>query len=412
MLIAAEATNGVDQVLHRPDGTSRVVRPKTVTGPWSPDGRHMLQISPSSNALFAVDVLTGARQSLGFLRESFSYVGTAWAPSAAGTLSAYLSVDSWLPWDPGTTTVYRFDAVEGDPSPTPGSVATIASPATNPSAGGYSVTDSNGTPSGVAMGATTVTPSYVRVAWTGPPTTPDFAGVEIRYALGDTPPPSLDSGFDGGRLLTDNTVLGPFGPDQHVAVSVFSRDWFGHVGPAATTTAVVPHVAAVSLTTRAVPFDVVAVGRRSWPTTNPFIPLTTLHTDVHGVATFAQIPSQSYEYRFVYAGDADHAARTAVARIRVARRVLLTADHTTGASGSPAHLTIATAPVLANGSTSLQRFTTRFVDVGPHNTDTRGTVVFTVPFPKHGVSVQYRVRVPGVNGYIDGYSRVVTLTGA
>lgn len=435
-LIAAQAANGVDQVLQRPDGTSRVVRPDTPTGPWSPDGRHMLIVAPARNGLEAVDVVTGDVQNLGFLRESFGYLGAAWAPSAPGTLSAYLSVDSWLPYDPGTTTVYRYDAIEGDTLGTTSEPITIASPATFPSAGGYTVTDVNGAPAAVTLGSTTVTPSYVHLAWTAPVSTPDYAGVEVRYALGDTPPASIDGGLDGGRLLTGGTTLGPFAPDQHISVSVFSRDWSGHVGAAATTTAVVPHAAAVTLTAHAVPFDsvagtrsvitvaatrdfdhspvsgaVVTVSRRAWPTTNPFVPLATLHADEHGVATMTQIPSQTYSYLFTYAGDADHTPRTALTRIRVARRVSLRADHTSGAAGTLAHLSVTTTPPLVKGTTYLQKFTTRFVDLGPHDTNSLGATTFAVKFPARGTSVRYRVRVPGRDGYIDSVTAIVTLTG-
>lgn len=434
-LIAGAVYTGrtpMDQVLQRPDGTGRSLRANTFTGPWSPDGLNMLQIAPSRNCLCAVDVLTRATQSIAFLRESFGYVGAAWAqPTSDIAPSAFIAVDGNVPYLPKTPiTIYRFTAEVNNG-------VQIATNAVYPSAGGFTVTDSNGTPPAVTSLTATPSPSYVALAWQAPAATSDFAGAEVRYALGTTPPAQVTDGFDGGRLLSSTRTLGPFPPDQPIAISVFSRDWSGNVGPAVTQLVTTPHQAAVTLTAHASPFDLVygqrstvsvsltrtydgapltstalTVARRKWATTDPFTYLDTRYTDSNGLTSFLQIPSISYDYTVSYAGDATHAPATAATRIRVARRVTISANRTSAPAGTAVQLTARTAPPVANGQTYLLRWVgDHWITVGPHRTTSTGTVVYTVKTPARGTSVRYRVRVPGTAGYIDGYSAAVTLTG-
>ena len=244
------------------------------------------------------------------------------------------------------------------------------------SIGGLTVDDVNGAPPAVTDPAASVSPSFVHVSWASPASTPDFAGVEVRYALGSTPPATVTDGLDGGRLLTTSRDLGPLPPDQDVAISVFSRDWSGHVGPAATTVATTPHTSTSTLTATASPGDIVyghsstigatltraydhaplsnmpvTVATRPWKTTGPFVDRTTILTDAAGKLSYLQIPGISYDYELRYAGDADYAATTATTRIRVAHRVTDKLDHASAPAGTYAHLTATVAPSYPDGKT-------------------------------------------------------------
>jgi len=228
----------------------------------------------------------------------------------------------------------------------------IADNALYPSVGGLTPADVNGTPSAVSGLAAAVSPSFVHLSWAAPASTSDFAGVEIRYALGSTPPATVTDGLDGGRLLATSRDLGPLPPDQDVAISVFSRDWTGHVGPAATTVTTTPHLTASTLTAHAAPPDIVyghsstitatltrtydgtpladaavTIATRHTNTTDPFIDRTTIPTDATGKLSYLQIPGIGYDYQLRYTGDTDNAAVTAATRIRVAHRVTETLDH-------------------------------------------------------------------------------------
>ncbi len=409
------------QAVHRPDGSSRVVRPDVPTGPWSPDGSSFLFVDPPGGGLLRVNVLTGARESMQFLRESYAYTGAAWGPSGG----AYLGVDSRLPYLAGSLDIYLGDT-------------RVASNAFQPSFGGAPrPADSNGPPPAVIGLAATTSPSTVHLSWQPPAGVPDYAGVEVRYALRGAPPATLQDGLDGGRLLTSTRDLGPLPPDQHVAVSVFSRDWYGNVGDRATVVLRTPHLTQSVLTARAAPADVVYGGRstvsgtltrafdgapiadapltvatRVYGTTGAFTVRGTVRTGPDGAYSFLQVPGIGYDYQIGYAGDADRAAVTADTRIRVARRVVDTLDRAIAPAGTLVHLTAVTFPALANGKTYLQVLCGDHpCTLGPHNTDARGTVVYTIPAPARGTAKRYRVLVPGVGGYIAGYGGWVTITG-
>lgn len=92
-----------DQVLRRPDGSSRVARPNTLTGPWSADGRRML-INDNNDLLLATDVLTGTSTTLSTLRPSADYLRTAWAGP-----KAYLGFQLTVPYQPLSRKVVRMD---------------------------------------------------------------------------------------------------------------------------------------------------------------------------------------------------------------------------------------------------------------------------------------------------------------
>src|SRR6266571_4445626 len=304
------------------------------------------------------------------------------------------------------------------------------------SIGGLTVDDVNGAPPAVTDPAASVSPSFVHVSWASPASTTDVAGVEVRYALGSTPPATVTDGLDGGRLLTTSRDLGPLPPDQDVAISVFSRDWSGHVGPAATTVATTPHTSTSTLTATASPGDIVyghsstigatltraydhaplsnmpvTVATRPWKTTGPFVDRTTILTDAAGKLSYLQIPGISYDYELRYAGDADYAATTATTRIRVAHRVTDKLDHASAPAGTYAHLTATVAPSYPDGKTYLQKYTTRAVTLGPDNTGATSKVTYTIKAPAKGTKMKYRVAVPSGGSYLAGYGAWLTVTG-
>jgi hypothetical protein len=217
---------------------------------------------------------------------------------------------------------------------------------------------------------------------------------------------------------------------------VFSHDWTGHTGPAATTTATTPQQAATAVTAHAAPFDLVYPGRstisgtitrtydgapvanttltvamRHWNTTDPFVDRATIAVDASGHFAFDQVPGISYDYELRYAGDDGHAAATGTTRIRVAHRVTQTIDHTRAPAGTPVHLTATIGPAYPNGKTYLQTYTTRAINVGPHNTDAHSKVVYTIKAPAKGKKAMYRVFAPGTGSYINGQGAWITITG-
>ena len=123
--------------------------------------------------------------------------------------------------------------------------------------------DSNGPPPAVSgLHATAGVANAAALAWTPPAGTPDFAGVELRYNLGATAPTSVTDGRDGGRLLSPSGTITGLPAGQQVVVSVFSRDWSGHVGPPMSILLTTPAYDGSTLTARGTPFDF-AYGTRS-----------------------------------------------------------------------------------------------------------------------------------------------------
>jgi len=431
-LIASHSTAG--QVLRRPDGSSKVVRPGVITGLWSPGGTDMMALD-NSRAV-ETDVLSGVSHAAIVLPLNLDYVGLTWASASTDVVTAYIGTAFYgAPYAP--TAWYRVETYAGDPETGSGDTGQlIADNALYPSVGGLTPADVNGTPPAVSGLAATVSPSFVHVSWGAPASTPDFAGVEIRYALGSTPPATVTDGLDGGRLLTGSRDLGPLPPDQDVAISVFSRDWTGHVGPAATTVVTTPHATASTLVAHASPSDIVyghsstitatltrtydhaplsftpvTIATRHTNTTDPFVDRTTIRTDATGKLSYLQIPGIGYDYQLRYAGDTDNAAVTAATRIRVAHRVTETLDHASAPAGSYVHLTATVAPSYPDGKTYLQKFTTRAITLGPHNTGATSKVTYTIKAPAKGTKIKYRVIVPSGGSYIAGYGTWLTITG-
>jgi hypothetical protein len=432
-LIASTSSTG--QVLRRPDGSSKVAAPAWAHGPWSPDGRFMLQWDDAVHmGVWGADMLTGAQSPIAFVGGA-AYPDATWSPPFGGfPLAVYISAIADRPFQNGQRTVIR---LAGDSyNFQTNAHENIAVDALSPSLGGYRPADANGAPPAVSSLSATTAPSAVHLSWQAPANVADFAGVEIRYALGATPPADVTSGLDGGRLLASSRDLLRLPPDQVVSFAVFSRDWSGNVGPPATGTATTPHQEATVIDAHAAPFDLVygtrstvtgtltrasdrtgianvaiAVAVRQWRTTNLFAVRGTVHTDATGRFRFAQVPSISYDYELRYAGDVNLAPAVGGLRIRVAIRVNDSLDHPRAPAGSLVHLTAATGPPQPSVGSYLQTYTTRVVDVGPHRTDPAGRVVYTIRTPAKGTTVRYRVHVPAVSGYIDGYGHWVQVTG-
>jgi hypothetical protein len=431
-LIASHSTAG--QVLRRPDGSSKVVRPGVITGMWSPGGTEMMALDNSR--VVETDVLSGVSHTAIVLPLNLDYVGLTWASASTDVVTAYIGTAFYgAPYAP--TRWYKVETYAGDPETGSGDTGQlIADNALYPSVGGLTPDDVNGSPSAVSGLGAAVSPSFVHLSWNGPASTPDFAGVEIRYALGSTPPATVTDRLDGGRLITTSRDLGPLPPDQDVAISVFSRDWTGHVGPAATTVVTTPHTTASTLTAHASPPDItyghastitatltrtydgapladtaITIAARHTNTTDPFIDRTTIHTDATGKLTYLQIPGIGYDYQLRYTGDTDNAAATASTRIRVAHRVTETLDHASAPAGSYVHLTATVAPSYPNAKTYLQKYTTRAVTLGPHNTGATSKVTYTIKAPAKGTKMKYRVMVPSGGSYITGYGPWLTITG-
>ncbi len=80
-------------------------------------------------------------------------------------------------------------------------------------------------------------------------------------------------------------------------------------------------------------------------------------------------------------------------------------------AGSYVHLTATVAPNYPNGKTYLQKYTTRAITVGPHNTGATSKVTYTIEAPAKGTKMKYRVAVPSGGSYIAGYGAWLTITG-
>jgi hypothetical protein len=415
--------SGRTQVLIRPDGTGRTVRSGFYFGDWSPTGTEMAVLV--IDELASQNVITGALSNIVPIPGNESVDEVTWTPDGAGICAAYTG-----------------DVSPGAP---PGAFTGVACPhasipgASQPSmGGGPRPTDTNGTPGPVTGLSATPSPSTVALSWTPPASTPDFAGVSVRYALGNTPPATVTSGLDGGRLLVNATSLQGLPPDQPVSISVFSRDWFGNVSAPATATVTTPHKTLSALAVHASPFDMtyetrsvvtgtlvdsfhrtpiagatLAISRRVWQTTGAFQPVGSATTNAQGAFTFTQAPSISYDYLISYAGDANHSAASFDQLIRIAHRVSIAANHPSAPAGSSVELTAHTLPPLPNGRSYLAARNQFGVAVrlGPHPTSSTGAVIYTVRAPARGQSVAYRVEVPGSNHYIDGASPWIVITG-
>jgi hypothetical protein len=422
------ARAGAATVSIRPDGTGRT--PFTGTLPTSPNGRWTLSVNATEDHVSAVDVITGEVTEVitaSDLAPGSTYRDWTWGRADDTVIELYVRRDG--------TTVQRF--VHSLSPAGSATSSTVAVGMVRHWVGGVVPADTNGSPPAVTGLAAVSSPGTLALSWSPPVGVTDFAGVDVRYALGTTPPATPTAGLDAGRILASTRTLTPLPPDQPVAISVFSHDWSGNVGPAASIVVDTPHQSLTTLAVRASPFDLVygtrstvtatlralpggsgvagapiTVQRRRWNTADPWTTTGTITTDATGVASFVQIPGASTEYRLLFAGDTDHMASQGSARIRVAPRVRLTADRTSGPAGTVVRLTASTAPVRSNAGSWLQRCAPTCVDVGPHLTSALGTVTYMVRLPARGTTVRYRVRVSGAgSNLITGYSNIVTLTG-
>jgi hypothetical protein len=400
------------QVVIRPDGTSKQVR-EVPTGAWSPAGSTMVALS--DGRILSEDVASGTVTDLGAAGTTVD--GFAWLSDGSNFCKTTLVSNVKSVVCPG------------------GTVANASEPSVG---GGTRAADGNGAPGQVTL-TTATAPGEVDLSWVAPASTPDYAGVEVRYALGSTPPSTVTAGTDGGRLLAESSVIKGLAPDQPVAISVFTRDWFGNVSAAQTALITTPHQTISALTGGAVPFDfyyrtntnvhgvlsdshahtgianaTLTVGRRPVGSTGSFTTTGTVHTNASGAYSFSQVPSNSAEYKITYAGDSAHAAASAVLRVRVAHISSISVSNAHAKAGTRVNITATPAPNLPNGQTwlAVRTATGGTARLGPHATNSAGTVIYTVTTPAKGKSVSYRVEIPGSGGYIDGGSPFVTITGS
>lgn len=401
------------QVVIRPDGTSKHIR-AVPTGAWSPAGTTMVALGDGH--ILTEDVASGTVTDLGPAGTTVD--GFAWLSDGSGYCHTTLVSNVQSVVCPGGT------PIAGASEPSVG--------------GGTRAADANGAPA-VEGGVATTAPGEVDLTFVPPASTPDYAGVEVRYALGTTPPATVTSGTDGGRLLAETGSIKGLAADQPVAISVFSRDWFGGVGPAHTFLVTTPHATVSALTASGTPFDLVygtttsihgvltggsahtpvanatlTVGRRAVGSTGAFTTTGSVHTNASGVWAFSQIPSASAEYQLSYAGDSAHAAVSAVTRVRVAHRVSISVSNAHAKAGTRVVITATPGPKLVSGQTylAIRSATGAAIRLGPHATNAAGSVGYTVTTPAKGKSALYRVEVPGSGGYIDGASAYVTITGS
>jgi hypothetical protein len=127
----------------------------------------------------------------------------------------------------------------------------------------------------------------------------------------------------------------------------------------------------------------------------------TVPTNAKGAYTVLQIPGNSYDFDLRYAGTAGTFVPHAFVSVRVASRVTSNVFASSSApAGTKVNFTAATSPWHVWGKTYLQRRSgTTAVNVGPHNTDHYGKVVYSVAAPARGTSQYYRVLVPASSNF-------------
>ena len=318
-----EETGPVETV-RRIDGSTPIVRSPGAPGVFSPNGAYRLRQVPP----YAVDRLefvvnstgSGVRSWGGTIPTSLvnspnTLGGAAFSPDSG---TAYIGARFFL------QTKDTFDLPRGiytstlaHPEPT-----LLISNAWYPSiGGGQRPADTNGPPPAVTDLVAHVSDNALALSWTGP-TVSDGAGVDVRASTRPSFPATATDGSDWGRLLDQSLTRGKLPPDTTFSVSVFSRDWFGNVGPAAHIQVVTPHQSLTSLSGGAAPFDLrygahtritgtvvrsfdgsgiagarLDVSRRVLGATTPFTHIGFATTDSLGRYSLTQIPLTSYYYR-------------------------------------------------------------------------------------------------------------------
>jgi hypothetical protein len=437
-LIVCETARG--SVSMRPDGTARTALAHP-GGSWSPDGSMLLASGGDFTPLEVIDTIGGARHYL-----ARGSRGAAWAAPAGSTVSLIVaplfSAQENAPLERVDYPVaFPFNATH-----TPLGIA-----GWYPSVGGLPTNADGVAPPPVTGLSVSVTPGRAHLAWTPPTSTPDFAGVEVRYSLGTSPPATTSDGLDGGRFLTSATLAAVLPPDQAVAISVFARDWSGNIGDPVTTVVTTPRATrtvvglsatptlptvgdGVTLTARvtreydhtAVTGASLLVQRRArystgtWGqtvlNTGPFTTIGTTVTNSSGTVVIVQIPGQAYEYRVVYGGDLDHASATATTAFDLALRVTLDRSVVSAPAGTSVRFTATVGPAMCTMlGTYLEKYTTSWQRLGSHATSNTGCinrVTYTVEAPARGTSVRYRVFVSATGTrFASGTSAPVRVSG-
>ena len=387
----------------------------------------MLGSQPDPDTVLQQDVTTGAGTHLSAYPSSFALEDVAWrAQDSDCEVVEHLSGAP----QPGASGL----GCQGGGYP-----AFFIQDATEPTFGGIPRPgDTNGAPPAVSgLHAVAGVANAAELAWTPPADIPDFAGVELRYNLGTTAPANVTAGRDGGRLLSPSGTITGLPAGQQVVVSVFSRDWYGNVGPPMSILLTTPAYDNSALTARGTPFDfaygtrstvtgqltdtltgaglagaTLTISRRVWQTTDAFTTIGAVTTAADGSYSFQQVPSTSYDYQVSYPGNPTHQAVVAAVRLRVFRALHVAANHPSAPAGSLVQLTATSNPPLVSGTAYLylkdSLGTPRLI--GPHRTDSAGRVTFVVHAPARGTTATYVIGLPATEHFINS-ATAVTVTG-
>ena len=209
-------------------------------------------------------------------------------------------------------------------------------------------------------------------------------------------------------------------------------------------TVTTPHIQLTDLSGSATPFDMVfgtrsvltgkltrvrdgaglagqpvLLSRRVEGTTGAFLPVGPTRTASDGSYRFEQIPGNSFTYRISFAGNADYQPAVTDKRLRIWLRTSISISAGRAAAGSHVAVLVHTAPALDNGKTYLDRAVqtsnggnTSFVRLGPHNTDSTGTVRYIVTVPPKHVTWKYLVEIAPPPPYLPSSTTTVSVTGS
>jgi hypothetical protein len=443
--ILSSASSAARGIIRRLDGSTPRLRTSSPAGVFSRNGATVLSNNTDDGHVsYRVrDSLSGAVRWSGALPNSKPsdpgdyLTGAAFSPDST---TAFIGVRYYKLARISTEyPVGIYTVTQAHPNPTTPLIANAWYPSVG---GGPRPSDTNGAPPAVTNATGHTSDNAATLSWTLPAVA-DAAGVDVRYSVGLTYPTGPTAGSDWGRLLDSTLSLPNLPPDTTYSVSIFSRDWFGNVGPAAHVRLVVPHQSLTTIHSSASPADLVYparttisgdlvrtpdgqpitgatlnIYRQVLGTTTAFTKLGTTTTDGNGRWSFIQAPAASYIYRVTFFRTPEQALATVDTRVRVARGLTISVSATRAPANSQVFVVTRSAPPLVKGLTYLQGARSNvapgggsFVRLGPHATDANGVVIYTVRVPPRGITWRYRVEVPGQLPYISSLSAPVSITG-
>jgi hypothetical protein len=244
--------------------------------------------------------------------------------------------------------------------------------------GGSRPTPSATSPSPVTQLTATASPSRIRLTWSSPAPTSQFAGFTVRYAMGTTPPATVSDGLPGGDTLGADILVDRLAPSTAYSFSVFPRDWSGAGSPAATVTATTPVQVATTLTLTGpgtitygqastlsgqliredtgAPVAGATLTLLGHHTQQPDSTLATLTTDSDGRFSTRRLTSEATRYTVRYAGSGPLQPATASALVLVRQRITITfAPSSRVSAHTPATVTAVIAPAFAGGRVRVEQ---------------------------------------------------------